>query len=133
RHRHSGCIPQSLRWRVLDPRTGEPQAADPGYVVGGEPAPKATGPSDAIRAPLTMGCSCRTFREKSWASENASSWCARRRRHRKTPAWEAEPSVANRAIFECASLRRPCSCTIQIIWTGKGLAMLERERREDQG
>jgi hypothetical protein len=21
RHRHCGCIPQSLRWRVLDPRT----------------------------------------------------------------------------------------------------------------
>src|SRR5262249_38388198 len=28
------CIPQSLRWRVLDPRTGEAQAADLGYVVG---------------------------------------------------------------------------------------------------
>jgi len=34
RHRHCGCIPQSLRWRVLDPRTGEAQAADLGYVVG---------------------------------------------------------------------------------------------------
>jgi hypothetical protein len=22
---HCGCIPQSLRWRVLDPRTGEAQ------------------------------------------------------------------------------------------------------------
>ena len=29
-NRHGGCIPQSLRWRVLDPRTGEVQAADPG-------------------------------------------------------------------------------------------------------
>jgi hypothetical protein len=27
RRRHCGCIPQSLRWRVLDPRTGEAQAA----------------------------------------------------------------------------------------------------------
>jgi hypothetical protein len=34
RDRHCGCIPQSLRWRVLDPRTGESQAADLGYVVG---------------------------------------------------------------------------------------------------
>src|SRR6516225_6304025 len=34
RCRHCGCIPQSLRWRVLDPRTGEAQAADLGYVVG---------------------------------------------------------------------------------------------------
>src|SRR5262249_35409013 len=34
RRRHCGCIPQSLRWRVLDPRTGEIQAADLGYVVG---------------------------------------------------------------------------------------------------
>ena len=58
--RHCGCIPQSLWRRVLDPRTGEAQVADPGYVVGGEPAPKATGPSNAIRAPLTTGCSCRT-------------------------------------------------------------------------
>src|SRR6266567_2869068 len=63
RRRHCRCIPHSLRWRVLDPRTGEPQAADPGYVVGGEPAPKATGASDAIRAPLTMGCSVRSSRE----------------------------------------------------------------------
>src|SRR5262249_60666578 len=31
---HCGCIPQSLRWRVLDLRTGEAQAADLGYVVG---------------------------------------------------------------------------------------------------
>jgi hypothetical protein len=31
-----------------------------------------------------------------------------------------------------ASLGRFCSCIIQIIWTGRGLAMLERERREDQ-
>src|SRR6266566_7957724 len=51
RRRHCGRIPQSLRWRVLDPR---------GYVVGctgretdrAQPA-KATGPSDSIRAPLT--------------------------------------------------------------------------------
>src|ERR1700746_2265034 len=28
RHRHCGCIPQSLRGRVLDPRTREAQAAD---------------------------------------------------------------------------------------------------------
>src|SRR5215467_9738550 len=34
RHCHCGCIPQSLRWRVLDLRTGEAQAADLGYVVG---------------------------------------------------------------------------------------------------
>ena len=34
RDRHCGCIPQSLRWRVLDPRTGQAQAADLGYVVG---------------------------------------------------------------------------------------------------
>src|SRR5262249_31697491 len=33
RCRHCGCIPQSFRWRVLDPRTGEAQAADLGYVV----------------------------------------------------------------------------------------------------
>src|SRR5262249_44886203 len=33
RHRHCGCISQSLRWRVLDLRTGEAQAADLGYVV----------------------------------------------------------------------------------------------------
>jgi hypothetical protein len=30
RRRHCGCFPQSLRWRVLDPRTGEAQAADLG-------------------------------------------------------------------------------------------------------
>src|SRR5262249_54016773 len=29
-------------------------AADSGSAVGGEPAPQATGPSDAIRAPLTV-------------------------------------------------------------------------------
>src|SRR5262249_24892440 len=34
RHRHCGCIPQSLRWRVFNPRTVEAQAADLGYVVG---------------------------------------------------------------------------------------------------
>ena len=34
RRRHCGCIPQSLRWRALDPRTGEAQAADLGYVAG---------------------------------------------------------------------------------------------------
>jgi hypothetical protein len=34
RQRHCGCIAQSLRWRVLDPRTREAQAADLGYVVG---------------------------------------------------------------------------------------------------
>jgi hypothetical protein len=34
RPRHCGCIPQSLRWRVLDPHTGQAQAADLGYVVG---------------------------------------------------------------------------------------------------
>jgi Resolvase, N terminal domain len=34
-HRHRGCIPQSLRWRVHDVRTGESQAADLGYVVVG--------------------------------------------------------------------------------------------------
>jgi hypothetical protein len=28
RRRNCGCIPQSLRWRMLDPCTGEPQAAD---------------------------------------------------------------------------------------------------------
>src|SRR5215471_21011808 len=33
RHRHCGCIPQPLRWRMLDPRTGEAQAVDLGYVV----------------------------------------------------------------------------------------------------
>src|SRR5262249_54810034 len=33
RRRHCGRIPQSLRWRVLDPRTGD-QAADLSYVVG---------------------------------------------------------------------------------------------------
>src|SRR5262245_3517514 len=27
RHLHCGCIPRSLRWRVLDPRTREAQAA----------------------------------------------------------------------------------------------------------
>jgi hypothetical protein len=34
RRRHCGRIPQSIRWRVLDLRTGEAQAADLGYVVG---------------------------------------------------------------------------------------------------
>jgi hypothetical protein len=34
RDRYGGCIPQSLRWRVLDPHTGQAQAADLGYVVG---------------------------------------------------------------------------------------------------
>ena len=34
RDRHGGCIPQSLRWRVLDPHIGEAQGADLGYVVG---------------------------------------------------------------------------------------------------
>jgi hypothetical protein len=34
RHRHCGCISQSLRWRVLNPRTVQAQAADLGYVVG---------------------------------------------------------------------------------------------------
>jgi hypothetical protein len=33
RYRYCGCIPQSLRERVLDPRTHEAQATD-GYVVG---------------------------------------------------------------------------------------------------
>ena len=37
RRRHCGCIPQSLRWRVLDPRTGQAQAAYLGYVVGVRP------------------------------------------------------------------------------------------------
>jgi hypothetical protein len=53
RHRHCGCIPQSLRWRALDPR---------GYIVTctgretdrAQPA-KATGPSGSIRASLTVG------------------------------------------------------------------------------
>jgi hypothetical protein len=51
RYRHCGCIPQSLRWRVLDPR---------GYVVGctgretdRRQSAKATGPSHSIRAAMT--------------------------------------------------------------------------------
>jgi hypothetical protein len=28
RHRHCGCIPQSLRWRMLDPQAWKAQAAD---------------------------------------------------------------------------------------------------------
>src|SRR5215831_6922126 len=46
---------------------------------------------------------------------------------------EAALGVSRTRHFErAASLRRSCSCTIQIVGTGKGLAMLERERREDQ-
>jgi len=32
RHRHCGCFPQSLRWRVLDARTHDAQGADFAYV-----------------------------------------------------------------------------------------------------
>ena len=48
------------------------------------------------------------------------------------PAEAALGASRTRHFERAASLRRSCSCTIQIVGTGKGLAMLERERREDQ-
>jgi hypothetical protein len=67
RDRYGGCIPQSLRWRVLDPHTGQAQAADLGYVVG------CTG--------LT--------REEDWGSGGAGMLVFQRRPRRVdvVPAW----------------------------------------------
>src|SRR6516162_5887285 len=62
RCRHCGCIPQSLRWR--DPRTGEAQPRTQATSSEENRRPKRRGPSGAIRAPLTMGRLCRTFREE---------------------------------------------------------------------
>jgi hypothetical protein len=68
RDRYGGCIPQSLRWRVLDPHTGQAQAADLGYVVG------CTG--------LT--------REEDWGSGGGAGMLVFQRRPRRVdvvPAW----------------------------------------------